>query len=65
MNAVPVASAPMPESVSETVDVLAQALAMHAILPAEALRVVYRLGYECGACDAIKARIDELNRRAT
>jgi len=65
MNAVPVASAPMPDIVSDTVDVLAQALAMNAILPAEALRVVYRLGYECGGCDALTARIDELNRRAT
>jgi len=65
MNAVPVASAPMPESVAGTVNVLAQALAMQIILPAEGLRIAYRLGYECGACDAIKARIDELNRRAT
>jgi len=65
MNAVPVASAPMSESVAGTVDVLAQALAMQIILPAEALSFAYRLGYECGACDALKAQIDELNRRAT
>ena len=64
MNAAPVASAPMSESVAGTVDVLAQALAMHAILPAEALRVVYRLGYECGACDAITERMDDQSREA-
>jgi len=65
MNAVPFASAPMPDNVAGAVDVLAQAMAMRIILPAEGLRIAYRLGYECGGVDAIKARIDELNRRTT